>query len=164
MRIRHRTLFPLLGTRPGPVTGRLRRLRDKLAAGLSAPAVREFCLELNRELLAGGGDEAGHLDMARAADLCLELIEANADEGAAALGALLDGTAIQFDDPLADAIFDAAPRCPALLGALADLVEREHQLLACRVRAVEALVTRSPVAADAATVGLAIQPALRFLN
>jgi signal transduction histidine kinase len=163
MRPRHRTFLQVFRARHPLASDRFRRLRDKVASGGGGRGLRDFFVELNRELRAVR-ESNGETDVSWATDLCLELIGANSEGTVATLGALLNETTLQFDDPLVGTVFEAAGKTPALLLLLADLVETEHQLLKFRVRAVEALVTKSPGDVDTATVGLGAQPALRFLN
>src|SRR5262245_21953234 len=155
------TPSPAGRVRPGADAHFWQRLRDKAVAGMGSAALREFFLELNRALVLGDRERDGGADVGPAVQLLVEVVEANPDGSAVVLGSLLTSTALQFHDPLAEAIFQAARRCSPLLGVLADLVEIEHELIQCRVRAVDALVMRSP---DVPAVGPATQPALRFLT
>ena len=82
----------------------------------------------------------------------------------AALGTLVNDGTLWFHDPVIAVAFEAASQAPPLLDLLADLADTESHLLQFRVRAMEALVTRSPGTVDADAIGLEAQSALRFLN
>lgn len=144
-------------------TESFRVVRDQVAAGRDPVALREFFIALNREL-GSALESNGELDAARAGRLCLALVAANSEMTVETLAQLLTDATLRFHDPLVAVIFEAAGSAPALLTFLADIVESESSLLQFRVRALEALVTKSPGHADADPVGLQAQLTLRFLN
>jgi signal transduction histidine kinase len=163
MRARQRTFREILRARNPLETESFRLFCDKVAADGDPSALREFFVALNREL--GSTLEAGNgLDVGRAGDLCLVLVEANSEATGGTLADLLREATLQFHDPLVAVMFEAAGQAPALLTLLADIVDSENYLLQFRVRALEALVTKLPGDTDADPIGLEIQPTLRFLN
>jgi signal transduction histidine kinase len=139
-----------------------RALRETVATGGDAP-LQEFFLALNRELEAALAVENG-LDVRWPEEVCVALAAADPGRAATALGNLLADMTLQFQDPLVAVLFEAATGAPALLSLLADIAESESHLLQFRVRAVEALVTKSRGDADAGGIGLEAQSTLRFLN
>jgi hypothetical protein len=98
MRPRHRTFLQVFRARHPLASDRFRRLRDKVASGGGGRGLRYFLVELNRELRAVR-ESNGETDVSWATDLCLELIGANSEGTVATLGALLNETTLQFDDP-----------------------------------------------------------------
>src|SRR5215831_10359295 len=138
-------------------------LREALAEGRDASLLRECFVALNRELLSALDPEGG-VDGERAAVVCDALITANPELATATLGTMIREMTLEFQDPLVAVLFEIATKTPGLLALLVDVVETERQLVQFRVRAAEALVTKSPGGLDASAGGLAAQSVLRFLN
>jgi signal transduction histidine kinase len=163
MRARHDTFLGVFRAADPPGSDDFRLLRDQLAATADPKLLHDFLAALNRDLArrveSGAAD-----DVAWAVKLCLGLTEASPDAMVAALGTLVNDGTLWFHDPVIAVAFEAASQAPTLLDLLADLADTESQLLQFRVRAMEALVTRSPGTVDADAVGLEAQSALRFLN
>src|SRR5262249_4716491 len=125
--------------------------------------LQEFLDALNRDLvrqLEKGADG----DLAWAVTLCAGLVGASPAATVDAFSALINDGALWYHDPVIVVAFEAANQAPPLLALLADIVETESHLREFRIRALEALVTRSPGTVDADSVGLEAQSALRFLN
>src|SRR5262245_11051042 len=136
---------------------------DKVATADDPTLLQDFFAALNREL-ASRVENAPEGDVSWAIDLCATLARVNPEATLTALAALVNDGVLWFHDPVIAVAFEAASQVPPLLELLADLVDTESHLLEFRVRAVEALVTRSPGTVDADNVGLEAQSALRFLN
>jgi two-component system nitrate/nitrite sensor histidine kinase NarQ len=146
---------------PRPLgTEAFRGLRDGIANG-DAHTLAEFFVALNRELverLEGGAPADG----AWAVDLCVAL--ADPARTVATLGGLLEEMTVGLGDPVVAVAFEAAAESLPLLALPAGVAEAERQLVQLRVRAMEALVAKSPADAEAGSAGLDAQPVLRYLN
>ena len=163
MRARHDSFLEVFRA-PNPLeSDDFRVLCDKVGATSDSKLLQEFLLALNRDLVrrVESGAEG---DVTWAVNLCVALSAASHEAMVSGLGALVNDGALWFHDPLIAVAFEAASQAPPLLELLADLVDTESYLLQFRVRAMEALVTRSPGTVDADAVGLEAQSALRFLN
>ncbi len=163
MRARHDSFLEVFRA-PNPLeSDDFRVLCDKVGATSDSKLLQEFLLALNRDLVrrVESGAEG---DVTWAVNLCVALSAASHEAMVSGLGALVNDGGLWFHDPLIAVAFEAASQAPPLLELLADLVDTESYLLQFRVRAMEALVTRSPGTVDADAVGLEAQSALRFLN
>ncbi len=140
-----------------------RLLCDALGANADAELAQAFLMALDHDL-AARMESGARGDAGWAVECCAMLARVSPEATAAGLGALINDGALRFHNPVVAVAFEAAGQAPALLDLIANLVETESHLLAFRVRAVEALVTRSPAAVGADGVPLDTQPALRFLN
>jgi signal transduction histidine kinase len=140
-----------------------RSVCEAVAASADTALLPEFLDALNRELIKGV-EVGAQSDHAWAIALCVALAGANPAATVDAFSALVNDGALWFHDPVIAVAFEAASQAPPLVELLADLVDTESHLLEFRVRALEALVTRSPGTVDADSVGLEAQSALRFLN
>ena len=163
MRNRHRIYSEIFGARNPLASNGFQFLRDVVAAGSDAPLLRDFFVALNRRLASALG-AAETADLTWAADICRALVAANPELTVATIGGLLNDTTLQFRDPLVAVVFETAIEAPPLFSLLADVVQMEKQLVQFRVRAAEALVTKSPGEMDAGAVGIEAQLPLRFLN
>jgi len=163
MRARHDAFLGVFRAVDPLVSNDFRLLCDQVAATPESTLLQEFLAALNGDLArrveSGAAD-----DVAWAVKVCMGLTDASPDAMVSALGALVNDATLLFHDPVIAVAFEAASQAPPLLDLLADLADTESQLLQFRVRAMEALVTRSPGTVDADAVGLEAQSALRFLN
>jgi hypothetical protein len=163
MRTRHDTFLGVFRAADPPASDDFRLLRDQVAETSDPKLVHEFLAALNSDLVRRVESSPSD-DAAWAVNLCVGLTEASPDATMAALGTLVNDGTIWFHDPVVAVAFEGASQAPAMLNLLADLVDTESHLLQFRVRAMEALVTRSPRTVDADAIGLEAQSALRFLN
>jgi hypothetical protein len=163
MRARHDTFVGVFRAADPPGSDDFRLLCDEVAATHEPKLLQEFLAVLNRDLVRRVESGAAG-DVAWAVKLCVGLTEASPDAMVAGLGALVNDGTLWFHDPVIAVAFEAASQAPPLRDLLADLADTESHLLQFRVRAMEALVTRSPGTVDADAVGLEAQSALRFLN
>ena len=163
MRARHDTFLGVFRAADPLGSDDFRHLCEQVAATADPRLLQEFLAALNRDL-ARRVESGAAGDVAWAVKLCVGLTGASPEAVVAALGALVNDGSLWFHDPVIAVAFEAASQAPALLELLAELADTESQLLQFRVRAMEALVTRSPGTIDADAVGLEAQSALRFLN
>src|SRR5262245_16911112 len=162
MRARHHRFLEIIRADDPLATDAFGRLRERVAAGDTSD-VRDFLVALNHGVPARVEGEDG-AEASRRARLCLALIEANPELTMTALGDLLRDTTLQFEDPVVRETLASAGHVPALFSLLAEVAESEGHLLRFRVRALEALVTKSREEAAVDTVWLEAQPTFRFVN
>ena len=163
MRARHDSFLGVFRAADPLGSDDFRLLCDQVVATPDPKLLQEFLAALNRDLVRRVETGAAG-DAEWAVGLCVGLMEASPDAMVAAVGTLVNDGTLWFHDPVIAVAFEAASQAPPLLDLLADLADTESQLLQFRVRAMEALVTRSPGTVDANAVGLEAQSALRFLN